>query len=50
VAMGAAIGGAAVVGHPVLRRFYVPYLGVLGVTYAAGLALVIRSWRRKASG
>ena len=49
LAMGAALGGAAVIGHPVLRRFYVPYLGVLGVGYAAGLALVIRSWRRKGS-
>jgi len=49
VAMGAAMGGAAAVAHPVLRRFYGPYLGVLGIGYAAGLALVIRSWRRKPS-
>ena len=48
--LGAAVGGAAAIGHPVLRRFYGPYLGVLGVGYAAGLALVIRSWRRRASG
>lgn len=47
VAMGAAVAGAAAIGHPVLRRFYGPYLGVLGVGYAAGLALVIRSWRRR---
>jgi hypothetical protein len=48
--MGAGIGGAAAIAHPVLRRFYVPYLGVLGVGYAAGLALVIRSWPRRPSG
>ncbi|WP_421743065.1 lysophospholipid acyltransferase family protein [Cellulomonas sp.] len=50
LAMGAGIGGAAAIAHPVLRRFYVPYLGVLGLGYAAGLALVIRSWRRRSSG
>ncbi|MBO3083089.1 lysophospholipid acyltransferase family protein [Cellulomonas fengjieae] len=47
VATAAAMGGAAAIAHPVLRRFYGPYLGVLGVGYAAGLTLVIRSWRRR---
>ncbi|RYV50912.1 lysophospholipid acyltransferase family protein [Pengzhenrongella frigida] len=46
-AMGAVAAAGAGVAQPVLRRFYGPYLGALGLTYAGGLALVIRRWQRR---
>ncbi len=46
LAVGAVVGGAAGAAAPLLRRFYGPYLAAAGVTFAVGLGLVVRRWRR----
>ncbi|GIG40761.1 lysophospholipid acyltransferase family protein [Cellulomonas phragmiteti] len=46
LAVGAAVGVAAGATAPVLRRFYGPYLVGAGVTFAVGLAAVVRRWSR----
>lgn len=44
---GAAVAAGSASARPVLRRVYGPYLGVLPVAYAAGLAVVRRRWRER---
>jgi len=46
LAVGGAVAAASGAAAPLLRRFYGPYLGIAGATFAVGLGLVVRRWSR----